>query len=482
MKYVKFNKALLMRLLVLNICFLGLFLSVLPVIANGISFLDDMNYYNTGRWTKADNWTNGSPFAVGWRSDHITYSNGVATFTLDETSCPDGCSAQSYASGELRTTGSNSDAYYGYGCFEARLKAATGSGLVTGFFTYSKGPYDQPPGGNGLHNEIDIEILGKDTTQMQVNFFTNNDIGHEYIVDLNTVKPGFNAATDYHIYGFKWTAEGIEWYVDNKLVHSVPNTVADPTPVVTLANGGPQKIMTNLWAVDSSAASWAGAFTYTDPISATVDWIRYTAGSDCNIRKPIIQLTPVLSLLLKQNSSPVSVMIEDFENISDWVNQQNHLEHFDQSTDVVQGAYSMHIGGTEENATWVGAAYTSNWDSRPIDWTNQESLQIWIKRGETLRGGVPQLSFILSDTSGGKTYLHKNEDTCLNWNGGGWRTSINNDSWQLYVLPLRHDTPDDCYYSTTIDWAQVNKLAIEVRTSSGTDPDDVYLDSIVLVK
>lgn len=484
-KHLQFNESPLLRLLLVtsvSLTLITLLFSALPVTADGTSFSDDMDYYDTGRWEKSDGWTNGPPFAVGWRSDHITYSNGMMTITLDDTSCPDGCSDQPYASGELRTSGS--DAYYGYGCFESRLKAATGSGLVTAFFTYSKAPYNQPPGGNGLHNEIDIEILGKDTTQMQVNFFTNDGEGHEYIVDLTTVEPGFDAAADYHNYGFKWTAEGIQWYVDNTLVYSVTNTVDDPTPVVTLTNGGPQKIMTNLWAVDASpgAVSWAGAFTYTEPITASFDWIKYTAGSDCSILTPTASFTTYLPLVLN-HWPPIPVMIEDFESISDWVNQQNNLNHFDQSIDVVQGTYSIRVGGPEENSTWVGAAYIGNWASRPQDWRDCESLQVWIKRGETLRGAIPQLTFVLSDISGGKAYLHRDEDTCLNWNGGGWRTPINNSSWLLYVLPLRQDAPDNCYYSTTIDWTQVNKLTIEVRTPlSRKDPDDVYLDWMELTK
>jgi endo-1,3-1,4-beta-glycanase ExoK len=46
------------------------------------------------------------------------------------------------------------------------------SGVVSSFFTFA-GPFDN--GGNGKHNEIDIEFLRFDTRTFQVNFWTNDD-------------------------------------------------------------------------------------------------------------------------------------------------------------------------------------------------------------------------------------------------------------------------------------------------------------------
>lgn len=207
------------------------------------SFVDDMASYDTSRWFKANGWKNGSPFDNGWRADHITHANNMMTLTLDDDSCPDDCSGEPYASGEYRTTN-----YYGYGCYEARFQAAPESGVVTSFFTFA-GPSDISPGGNGQHNEIDIEILGNDTTRMQANFWTNDDAyanGHEQMIDL-----GFDAAAALHNYGFKWTSSGLEWYVDGQLVHSVTDSPSDPTPKET---DGEHKIMVNMWPVDATAS------------------------------------------------------------------------------------------------------------------------------------------------------------------------------------------------------------------------------------
>ncbi len=255
----------------------------------GTSFTDDLNSQVTSRWDKADGWSNGDLFKVGWRADHISFANSLLTITLDDNNCPGGCSGKPYASGEYRTNGSDDAAYYGYGCYETRLKTIAGNGLVASFFTYNGGSYDTPPGGNGLHNEIDIEILGKDPTKMQVNFYTNGDVGHEQWVNL-----GFNSAEDFHDYGFKWDASGIRWYVDGRLVANAENTPENPTPDALPANGGPQKIMLNFWACQGLDA-WCGAFTYTGALHVYYDWISYQSDAACSLAKypmyiPLINL------------------------------------------------------------------------------------------------------------------------------------------------------------------------------------------------
>jgi endo-1,3-1,4-beta-glycanase ExoK len=213
------------------------------------SFFDDMDSYNTTLWHKADGWWNGLPFWNGWRADHVEFSGSIMSLRLDDQPCPAGCSGQPYASGEYRTND-----FYGYGRIEGRFKAAKSEGIVTSLFTYT-GPSDGNP-----HDEIDIEILGKDTTKMQVNYFTNGMGGHETFIDL-----GFDASLDFHIYAFEWSPTAINWYVDNTLVHT--ETISIPTT--------PGRIMMSLW-LGTGVDDWLGPFTYTTPIYAYYDWIKYT--------------------------------------------------------------------------------------------------------------------------------------------------------------------------------------------------------------
>ncbi len=215
--------------------------------ALGGTFFEPLDTYDSVRWQKADGWTNGAPFNCGWRADHVTMAGGGMTLTLDNSTCSAGCSGKPYASGEYRTRD-----VYGYGKFETRLKAAKGSGVVTGFFTYNDNPW----------HEIDVEILGKDTTRLQTNYFTDGVGGHETVILL-----GFDAAADFHNYAIVWDPGSIKWYVDDVLVHTETGS-RGPLPTV------PGKIMVNLWP-GIGVDGWLGPFSYTGPLTAEFRWIQY---------------------------------------------------------------------------------------------------------------------------------------------------------------------------------------------------------------
>ncbi|HEX2572761.1 MAG TPA: family 16 glycosylhydrolase [Polyangia bacterium] len=231
------------------------------------SFTDHLTALNTDRWIRADGWRYPSPFDCGWRADHVQFDGNVMTLELDDTQT----SGAPYSSGEYHSTG-----FYAYGCYEARFKPIAASGVVSSFFTFA-GPNDN--GGNGKHNEIDIEFLGYNTSWLQANFWTNDDAyanGHEKMINL-----GFDATAAFHTYGFKWTSTGIEWWIDGARVHAVADSAADPTPKATESL---QRIISNAWPVDSTASGWAGTFVYPGaPLGAPYDWIRYTSGESCSM-------------------------------------------------------------------------------------------------------------------------------------------------------------------------------------------------------
>lgn len=234
---------------------LGLCACLLSAPAFALPFLDDFSAANPVLWSQSSGWANGSPFAVGWRADHTSVGGGQMGLRLDDQPCagsPEQCSGQPYASGEYR-----SNDFYGYGRVSGSLRAAAGSGLVTSLFTYT-GPSDGNP-----WDEIDIEILGKDTRKLQLNYFSHGVGGHEVVVDL-----GFDAALGFHAYAFEWSADAIRWFVDGALVHTATGTDLPTTP---------GRIMANLWAVDGTASGWAGPFAYGGPVSAAYDWIGYAA-------------------------------------------------------------------------------------------------------------------------------------------------------------------------------------------------------------
>lgn len=211
--------------------------------------VEDFNAYNPQQWWKATGYGNGGVFNVGWKDSNAAYSNGALTLTLNDSTCPGGCSNYPYAGGELRTLSS-----YGYGSFQVRMRAASGSGAVSSFFTYD----------DTTRDEVTIEFLGRDTTKMQVNYFTRGVGGHETVIPL-----GFDAAAADHTYRFIWGPGFIEWFVDGVKVQGEYGA-RGPLPTT------PGRIMMNLWT-GTGIDSWTGAFQYTGPRAATYDQVTWDA-------------------------------------------------------------------------------------------------------------------------------------------------------------------------------------------------------------
>ena len=194
----------------------------------------------------ADGWCNGSMFNVTWRKDNCTFSDGKMQLIIDKDKTP---LTVPYSGGEYR-----SKEFYGYGRYEVRMKAIKNDGVVSSFFTYT-GPSDGNP-----WDEIDIEILGKDTTKVQFNYFTDGVGNHEYMHDL-----GFDASEDFHTYAFEWHKDKIVWFVDGVEVYTADKNI----PVTE------SKIMMNAWC-GTGVDGWLNAFDDSKlPLIAEYESISY---------------------------------------------------------------------------------------------------------------------------------------------------------------------------------------------------------------
>jgi endo-1,3-1,4-beta-glycanase ExoK len=180
--------------------------------------------------------------------------SGILTIAL--TPAPAG-SAQPYLGVEMRSTRTLT-----YGKVSARMRFATGSGIVSGLALF------YTPFPNCDWNEIDIEHLGNSSNTSQLNAMVF--LGTPTPSCTTSVTPtqdplvtplGFNAETDSHQYDVEWTPQGVRYLADGVLLRNWTKSVA----LLRL----PQTILLTIWA--SSVASWAGA---TAPTSADVDWIK----------------------------------------------------------------------------------------------------------------------------------------------------------------------------------------------------------------
>lgn len=226
----------------------------------GPSFVDDFTTFNQSRWYVSDGWTNGSHQNCTWSKDLIRLSDGVLTLGFEKRKLKD----RDFGCAEIQTK-----QRFGYGTYEARMKTDTGSGLNAAFFSYI-GPSDKQP-----WDEIDFEILTRDTSKVQTNVYIAGKGKNEKLVD---VAGGTESA--FNDYAFVWEKDRLRWYLNGQLV----NTITDPAKLPTHA----QKIFFSLWGSDT-LTGWMGPFS--DPgrkVTLQVKRVAFTAlGQPCQFPESV---------------------------------------------------------------------------------------------------------------------------------------------------------------------------------------------------
>ena len=183
------------------------------------------------QWRVSDGWSNGPYMVNDWRATHARFSNGALDLVLS----PNRTDKAAFSSGEVQSSQT-----YGYGYFETKMRAAPGSGLVTGFFTYIGPP------ANKSWDEIDVEVLGGKPREVMFTYFTSGKKVSE-IVQLP-----YDATKETHVYGFDWQPDAIRWYIDGKMMHEARGKDI-PLPSQR------QKIIVSLWA-SGTLTDWVGPF------------------------------------------------------------------------------------------------------------------------------------------------------------------------------------------------------------------------------
>lgn len=160
---------------------------------------------------------------------------------------------------------------YKYGAFEARVRSANGSGMVTAFFLWKDG--SEIPGAQW--QEQDFEMFGKNGKyQTQLMTPGNPRTENATIHSLSGL-----ATEHYFTYRMEWTPTYLAFYVDGHLVRRETDPVVyakllDPT------RAEPAQLRMSLWAGDWS---WSGAFNAAaTPAHTYVEFIQvydYTPGT-----------------------------------------------------------------------------------------------------------------------------------------------------------------------------------------------------------
>ena len=232
---------------------------VQPALAQGVAFHDDFDTFDQGRWYASDGWSNGAHQNCTWSADQAKASAGKLQLGF----APIRKGDRQYRCGEIQTRTA-----YGYGTFETRMKTPSGSGLNAAFFSYI-GPQQGKP-----HDEIDFEVLLRDTRHVDTTTFVNGISGDGEVGagQSHALSPASDAA--FVTYAFTWEPDQVRFYIDGDLVR----TIHDPKMVPK----NPQRIFFSLWGSDT-LTDWMGVFApVTAPKALEVDWVAFTPlGDDC---------------------------------------------------------------------------------------------------------------------------------------------------------------------------------------------------------
>ncbi|KJS37398.1 MAG: hypothetical protein VR74_08810 [Hyphomonas sp. BRH_c22] len=210
-------------------------------------------------WYVADFTFPSTFFRTGWVEENVRYH--APSISLEINRKP--VDHQPFSGAEVQKTG-----FYGFGHYEVVMQAASGSGVVSSFFTHTDSTFGDP------HDEIDIEFLGNDTHRLHANIFANGETEGSIYIDLP-----FDASDAPHLYAFDWQPDSVSWFVDEKLV----KTVTSAERQIPQTRG---RIIMNIWTGSKAQYGWHGPPEFEDETRATIYCVSFRAlgdaGSQCS--------------------------------------------------------------------------------------------------------------------------------------------------------------------------------------------------------
>jgi beta-glucanase (GH16 family) len=181
----------------------------------------------------------------------ITYGTDGGAFTIDKR----------YDSPTIQ-----SNFYIFFGIVEIHMKAASGTGVISSIVLES----------DDL-DEVDWEFLGGNSTHVESNYFGK---GNTTSFDRAIYHPVDNPQENFYNYTVHWTADKIDWYIESKLVRTLPYASANDGKNFPQT---PMNVRLGIWSGGDASNSngtieWAGGLTDYDkgPYTMTVQSAKVT--------------------------------------------------------------------------------------------------------------------------------------------------------------------------------------------------------------
>jgi hypothetical protein len=164
-----------------------------------------------------------------------------------------------------------------FGAFEARIRAARGSGMITPFFLWKDG--SERPG--ALWQEQDFEIFGRDG-QFQTQLMTpgkDGEVRTEHVWNHWLPVPAWER---YYTYRMEWTPDALSFYIDGQLIRRETDKT-EFSKFMNPAEAEAAQLRVSIWAGDWE---WSSRFDPSAvPQAVFVNWIQaysHTPGSGPN--------------------------------------------------------------------------------------------------------------------------------------------------------------------------------------------------------
>jgi beta-glucanase (GH16 family) len=196
--------------------------------AEGTSFRDDFDDFDSSRWIK---------------SDHVL---GRTDFD------PDNVVVNSERLGlkipALTTNGAEIESmeYYSYGTYRARMRTADAPSSITGFYLYRSPDF---------YAEIDIEIYNDGTGSVDFVTYANGRRTHHVTRQVN-----FDPSAGFHTYRFDYLPGAVKFWVDGDLMQTWTAGVPNAS----------MKLLVNTWF-----PSWLEGLPPLTNRFTRVEWISY---------------------------------------------------------------------------------------------------------------------------------------------------------------------------------------------------------------
>lgn len=215
-----------------------------------------------------------------------------------------------------------------YGAFEARIRGAQGSGLITAFFLWK---HDSELA-HTEWQEQDFELFGSDG-RYQTQIMTPGDPRTPHSIYHNLVNPSWKS---FYTYRMEWTPDYLAFYVDGHLIRKE----TDPVEYAKLLDPNqsePAQLRLSLWAGNSP---WSGTFDpKAIPSEVLVDHVAVysyspSSGSDINNDNSDDINTSNFSLIWEDNFTTLNTNRWWFAN---WTFSQAVNDYTSQNANVIDG-------------------------------------------------------------------------------------------------------------------------------------------------